>query len=266
MNNLIIYHNEDLDGKCSAAIVLRAIGGTLYGAKHGDDPPAVDNGTRVIIVDFSYPMDQMAELKLACGELVWIDHHKSAILAAAEAGFECAGKRDVRFAACELCWEYYHDDPIPYVVRTLGAYDCWRWINATPERQKDVLHLQYGMRTRPFEPGSPVWDDALGDFYADYVNVGKAIVDYQAQLVAVDHLRATRTLWHGHKALIVNSSHSSSHDWMPYIGDCEILVTFTVLADGKKRYSLRSFGPDVSIIAVAHGGGGHAGAAGYVGD
>ena len=79
---MICFYHDDLDGRCAAAIVLRAFPGAraepaFYGSTLKLDK--VGRGEKVFIVDFTFPGDAMAELLAKTGDVTWIDHHLSAL-------------------------------------------------------------------------------------------------------------------------------------------------------------------------------------------
>ena len=74
------YHNADLDGICSAAIIKRRYPSCqLIGVNYGDNiAPDVNKNEIVYIVDFSFDLDTMETLNEK-GNLIWIDHHRDVI-------------------------------------------------------------------------------------------------------------------------------------------------------------------------------------------
>jgi len=82
MNSLCFYHNADLDGLCSAAIVkhfVKNVNVDFYGINYGDAFPwdKIEDYDSIIMVDWTLqPFDEL--IKLAnMKELTVIDHHKS---------------------------------------------------------------------------------------------------------------------------------------------------------------------------------------------
>ncbi len=163
MKAICIYHSADLDGHCSGAIVRRALGRVaslrLVPWTHGDPLPVFEIGpdTSVVVVGLCFERGVMEDWhRRTRGNLVWIDHHASAI--EEMFGLDYAGRRDVRKAACELAWEFYFpDEPMPTGVRLLGRYDVWDHAHASM-----VLSFQYGMRARVTDPveldADEVWE------------------------------------------------------------------------------------------------------------
>jgi hypothetical protein len=156
VKTVCFFHRADFDGKCSGAIVKMAYPDCeLIGVDYGDAIPTdkIENADKVFIVDFSFSIPDMVKIEEALkgrgGELVWIDHHKTALDAARAAGFHPDGARLIGKGACRLTWEYYvfPGQAIPLAVSLLSAYDVF---DLTDPR---TLEFQYGLRleedTRP---------------------------------------------------------------------------------------------------------------------
>jgi hypothetical protein len=187
MNRCVIYHNQDLDGWMSAAIVKYWYeslypGKTVHlgdivldpddekgrslnfiGWNYGDPIPDLSPYDQVIMCDISFPPTTMSALYTDKNkELIWIDHHISAIsdsIAPADDKIrydrdgspvtvpynEAKGLRYTQYAACELTWKYFFPDKeMPEIVRQLGRYDCFGH-KGTYEEQL-ILEFQYGAR------------------------------------------------------------------------------------------------------------------------
>ncbi len=127
MKNICLYHAADLDGHCSGAIVRLTHEDTIcIGVNYEDKVPweYIDDNTRVYIVDFSFPMEDMIAIQKRAGRLIWIDHHKTAIEAANVCGFATQGLVDIGKAGCELTWAFVRGmQPKPRTVHLLGRYD-----------------------------------------------------------------------------------------------------------------------------------------------
>lgn len=143
---ICFYHRGDLDGHCSGAIVRHNFpGARMIGIDYEDEFPwdKVPRGADVCMVDFSLPMEHMRLLQeLTVHRFVWIDHHKTVIDKAKEAGFSTAGLRVVGEAACELTWEYFTPSILmPHAVRLLGRYDVFdleKWLVNLYTYREDV--------------------------------------------------------------------------------------------------------------------------------
>ena len=213
---LCIYHNADLDGICSAAIVYDyfydakdvSIDGNviLYGMNYGDDFPwsFVDKEEmteedkedcipydKVVMVDFSLSKEDMRRLNNLV-ELIWIDHHASVI----DDNKDIQGIRDVNCAACELTYMYFYtgiayidgapvplsDEDIPKAIRLLGRYDVW------DHSDKEVVPFQYGMKLYDIGPCNSEWKDLLDNslisdsIIKQVIHNGEIIEKYQSNL------------------------------------------------------------------------------------
>lgn len=228
MNPICFYHRADFDGVCSAAIVEKFVPDCeLYGIDYGDpfpwdkvmDGPQVSAAEleagsglprrRVYMVDFSLKPDEMKRLSEVC-DLVWIDHHKSAIEACkAVLPADLPGLRLSSKAACELVWGWFEenhcaDDAVhpfvpdfhvprrfctcnlPEAVRLLGRYDVWDAENPDWPR---IEAFQFGMRTydlmNPADIRWRVFLDPSSEVEPGYVqeaiDSGTAILDYRDQ-------------------------------------------------------------------------------------
>lgn len=299
------YHSADLDGHCSAAIVKAVYPECeLIGINYGDLFPwdRVDvPDDQVIMVDFCLqPFDDMVRLQTHCN-LTWIDHHKSAIEAydawqeqqkaflLPHEKITIAGFRDVKFAGCELTWEYFHpvyrdqrlwptnNDTIlplslPRAVHLLGRYDIW------DHSDPDTLPFQYGIRLAQTDPGrNPVCMEEL--WYPLFLGIpvhrpfsDQIILDGSVVMRYVDQenrkycAAAFETALDGLKCIAVNKILTSSQlfgsVWDP--GKYDAMLTFG-WRNGSWTVSLYSTRPDIDVSAVckARGGGGHKGAAGF---
>jgi len=165
MKTCVIFHNQDLDGWMSAAIVkywfkdrfqtkgLReqcdSFNDTIsfIGYNYGQPIPDLSEYDKVIMCDISFSIEEMEKLRQNFQDkFIWIDHHISAIKATEErTNSFYEGLRDTKFAACELTWKYFFpNEEIPEIVRLLGRYDCFGHKGTTEE--KKVLEFQYGAR------------------------------------------------------------------------------------------------------------------------
>ena len=161
MNKTVcIYHSTDLDGFMSAAIVKhwfinynmnckindeyytaneRVItnkpDNTLHfiGYNYGQPIPDLSEYDQVIMCDISFPKQEMGKLLTKLnGNLIWIDHHISAIndnkeLMSVDTLY---GLRDTKFAACELTW-FYINNPIRNAAIDLTPFNRYeeKWID-----------------------------------------------------------------------------------------------------------------------------------------
>lgn len=267
------YHSSDLDGHCSGAIVLNKHPECeMIGVNYNEtlNKSDITDGETVYIVDFSFSADVMEWLNLKA-DLIWIDHHKSAIEKCDHIE-NIRGIREIGKAGCELTWEFLHPNhEIPHGVWLLGRYDVW------DHEDINVLPFQYGIRnqgdTRPeSENGSELWFNILSDFtdIGRIIDVGLNILRYQA---AQDAMYAKgmsyEAEFHGYNVIVMNKAYSNSKIFdSVYDPDKHDFMILFGVKPGEIKYSLYCDKPeiDVSAIAVQYGGGGHKGAAGFYSD
>lgn len=306
---ICIYHSVDLDGWCSAAIVKKwfldthingvvydnpykgdksIIAGkededslTFFGYTYGNEIPNLNAYDHVIMCDISFPkevMNKIAETK----HFVWIDHHISAIndnasLLNENNVLRPTGKRDVKFAACELTWEYFfRDADMPEFVRLLGRYDCFGH-KGTNEEQK-VLEFQYAARAyfkNPddclemlrFENGEGIIDSIKT--VPNLLNIGKGIYQY----LCTEAIQEYKNIWPleigGFKFATINKQRFNPINFgINYHEDGYDGFACYWFANNKWNFSLYNDNSkvDCSEVCKKLGGGGHKGAAGFTCD
>lgn len=160
---VVIYHRADFDGIFCREIAKKFLpNAVLIGWDYGDpvpDPTVVSADDRLYMLDISID-GLMGHLNL-----IWIDHHKSAI---EKFGNNIAGYRIDGVAACRLAWQWFakHAElfhptagsfsvPLPekqaYIDRTVseplavrlaGEYDIW------DKRDPRADLFQHGLRSQ----------------------------------------------------------------------------------------------------------------------
>ena len=271
------YHSADLDGHCSGAVVKHVYPACeMIGINYGDPFPweAIEENELVYMVDFSLqPFEDMVRLgELA--DLVWIDHHRTAILEAQKHPGFCYGAQLAEGkAGCELTWEYLHEfTPIPRAVYLLGRYDVW------DHQDPDTLPFQYGLRMGTTDPSNPLSADLWASLFANTpqtiqrtIGVGKIVLEYQANqdaIVAKKAFAATLDKYPEYRVLALNHGLAGSKlfdsVWDPGLYDIMAVFRWSQKAKAWK-FSIYTTEPEIDCgtIAKAYGGGGHPGAAGF---
>jgi len=286
---LIIYHNADMDGLCSAAILHKKFPeARLLGYDYNqpfDVEANIRAGEDVVMADVSMSMTVMEAIANRAGKFMWIDHHVSAhndfkayfsdwedcmfgSFSAIDKPLSCLYNNNI--SACESCWNYaFLGQPMPEPVKLLGMYDTWRG-NGTSEWDDVILPFQYGMRVEGFTP------ETLSNWiFNDYANnptraremvgAGLTVLKYQKQQDArlmQKSFDAVCTRKFGSKeirCLVCNGAYSSTafeSKWDESKYDMMVGISF----NGKVwSLSLRTTKDDVdcSVIAKQFGGGGH---------
>lgn len=266
-----IYHSRDLDGWMSAAIVKMFYPKIkLIGYDYGQKLPAIDpwNDT-VIMVDISFPVHNMRHL-MDKNNLIWIDHHVSAIRDIEQAElFDIKGRRDVGKAACELVWEYFSVPPMPEIVRLLGRYDCFG--HKGTKEEKKVLIFQYAARAslRNVDECYKALIDVRDEDIEGWLNVGEGIYSYLCTEARQKYDKKFEVWLDGKLFACVNDWRMNPVNFgIDYHADGYDGFACFWYENGQFTYSLYNDNGDVdcSVIAKNRGGGGHKGASGFRSD
>jgi oligoribonuclease NrnB/cAMP/cGMP phosphodiesterase (DHH superfamily) len=281
---ICIYHNRDLDGFTSGAIVKRKYPEVrLVGYDYGLPFPLRDEeliGEDVIMIDVSLPMPQMFSLALTCRHLTWIDHHISAINDYKNFPTENQGGENITavlengISACEGGWKYlFPDEEMPIAVKLLGEYDTWR--NGDNRRWEDeILPFQFGMRQACNSPESfPEYlfiftdKDIIESPVYGIIENGKTILKYQAQVNELMCKKAAFEMkFEGLRAICLNGGGFNSDVFKSVYDESNHDIMMPFQFDGKQwTISLYTTKKEIDCSAIARlrGGGGHRQAAGF---
>lgn len=225
---------------------------------------------KVFVVDVSFGnrtrflFDEWKEKGI---DVVWIDHHKTAIDDMRD--YEVKGKRCIGTAACELTWEYLFDDiETPNVVELLSAYDVW---DHDRFEWSDVMAFQYGMRGYcglDVDMAAKVMDGDH-DFIYDMIRNGEAILEY-----IVEKNRGEMKMFSfeadifGYKAICMNTTEFNSTTFESMYNPKRHDLMMPFCWNGRFfRCSFYTTKEEVDVSALARkaypGGGGHKAAAGF---
>ena len=266
---ILCLHHNDSDGRASGAIVRYALGSQvqLFEIDYGEPVPweRIQVAERVIIVDYSLSILEMQRIA-ADHELIWIDHHISAIQALGELSNSIAGIRDISAAGCVLCWRFFFpDQPLPTAIILIGDRDIWRQAEPdSPAFNEGLIHEH----TQP--DNDALWLPLLKNepiAIQKLINKGKILLE--ARLVAIRR-QVTRfgyqVGFEGHRTLAINRAGDGDLGHHMLSLGYEIAYCYV---DGYQNNQLTTFVTlyanevDVSVIARKFGGGGHRGAAGF---
>jgi len=279
MSKICLYHGDDLDGICSAAIVKHKHPDVrLYPVSYDkliDYDSIITEGDDVIIVDYVLqPFDHMVKINDMCN-LTWIDHHDTSMCdydqyIKIDGSKKIAGSRSLDKSACELTWEYmFPDIDIPYSVWLLGRYDIWQY-----KESQSVMPFQYGMKLGYKEPESNFfWSRVFNekrddDFIQDIIKNGKIIIKYRTKLnEKLCNVQSFESTLLNHKCICINRAlcGSTVFDSLWDNKKYDMMVVFYICRYGAWNVSLYTDRDDIHVgnIAKEYGGGGHAGAAGF---
>ena len=264
---MICLHHNDADGWSSAAIVYKNyIEETtiknirFHEMAYFDELPEIKKDEHV--VDFSLQGEgQWEELLAITQNVIWIDHHKTAI---DQESFphHLEGSRVDGVAACVLTWKYfYKDKEIPTGIKLIADYDVW-----TFKYKLDTMFFFNGMYAMDGanDPTSLLYDQLLDlndKTWQEIIHEGSYITKYLDKSHK-SNIRRHSILIHfeGLRICVVNSSTFGSPQFDsidPSKYDAVSVYQFT-----GKKWKISFYTPhlniDVSIIAMKYGGGGHA--------
>lgn len=264
------FYHADMDGHCSGAIVRHETGNPdidfIEINYHNDFPFGVINpGELVYIVDFSIQKEgEFDKLLEITNNVVWIDHHTTAIERHSHLSYLKGIREHDKPAACELVWKYFAGDTkkTPRAVKLLGDYDTW-----TFKYGDETKLFQAGIKLEKTHPKSPIWDGLFKDDgkVAQIIYQGDIAIKYRDN-VSENLMRgfSYETVFEGHKGIVCNQGITGSHLFKS-VEKKEYELMIPIVFDGSQwTVSVYSTtGIDCAEIAKKYGGGGHKGAAGF---
>lgn len=284
---MVILHHNDNDGRCAAFIVYMGAKATpteveFYEMDYGRGVPfhLIKKNEVVYIVDFSIEVSEMEELLKITKNVVWIDHHISAIEKYNGYNKEIRGIRGIREvgkAGCELTWEWFFKGEValPLAFELIAKNDVYRFKDDKDKER--VMQFKAGLS---MEEGMENIKGSIGKWYRlfDTNNVikllekGKELLEYRRKM---HEQLCTECGFVGElsgcRVFAVNKPFMSSDDFVGVdVKEYDMLVSF--YWDGEKwKYGLREGNGTVDCSKIADGfmyngrtGGGHKGAAGFI--
>lgn len=268
---MICFHHSDDDGLCAGAIVNH------YGIRddyedqfiemnYGFEVPfgRINPQETVYIVDFSLEPDDMRKLLEITEDVIWIDHHITAIEKYNEFEKVIAGVRSVEESGCMLTYKYFNPNTtsIPLVVQLCDDYDMWKF------EFVETRDFHNGFSIVNHTPLSDIWAQLFFDTNAEdklksIIHDGVIISKYREKLMN-DIITAYgfECILDGHTGFAINQALISSDDFKTIdASKYEFLAGF-VYTGSRYSYSFRSTDLDVRQLCEKYGGGGHIHAAG----
>lgn len=265
MGPLVIYHGGCRDGFCAAWVCYHAFTSKgrspeFHEGFYGQPPPDV-TGRDVVIVDFSYPREQMDAIAAQAATLLVLDHHKTA--EAALAGWSPPGATvvfDMQRSGAGLALDHFfpgsRNQPLWWLVNYVEDRDLWR--QALPEYAAVSAYIG----TIPFHWFD--WDHAAEQPIEDAIVAGRAVEAKVHQYIKEVRKNSERVTFEGYDVPIVNAPQVDISELVGFMANGETFAMGWWRGHGVFNYSLRSKGDfDVSELAKRYGGGGHKNAAGF---
>jgi single-stranded DNA-specific DHH superfamily exonuclease len=294
MKTHLIYHRADADGILSAAIVCHALSlddtnSVLWPTDYPEPCPLLDYRStagpktinvapadRIIIVDFSYPHDEMQALMFHENVTLY-DHHEKA---QQELGhlleFLPHWIIDTKRAGCQIVWDELVGTPRPWFVDLVGWRDLggpWK-PKADPAQSAEAQALNTALFTyAPLDPYALAkfimpanqhifesWMEQAYQLSARQKSLAAAMAPFVEWLTLSDG--QIPVLQNVHPALVSEvCSAIMKHTKHPIAA----VVNRDIKHPYHHKWSLRSIqgGPNCNEIAKRFGGGGHPIAAGF---
>ena len=265
---LVIYHSPCLDGFTSAWVAKQAMGNTaeyVPGNYNNDGTlPDVDNRI-VYLLDFSYPKDTMIKLAVLASTVIVLDHHLSAqkdLEPLLEAGI-IEGEFDMDRSGAMITWNWFFPDrDAPEFIEYVQDRDLWT--------KKLPLCEEVNMAMFSYEYTFENWDQISARHIDDLKKDGTAI--WRKHIKDVHELteQVQYMTIYGYKNIpTVNANYFYGSDLCHILcEDKPFAAYYWINSEGEYVFGLRSNKDfegviDVSGVAKAYGGGGHANAAGF---
>lgn len=264
------FYHEDNDGKCAGAIVKRKYPECeCIPINYGHEFPfnKIKPEENIYIVDYSIEPDEMKYLLELASQVVWIDHHKTAIEKYGSWGQDIFGVRKDGISGCELTWRHlFPDELIPEIVILIGDRDIWKW-----EYGDRTKYTHLGLGLLDLKPESLNWVDL---FKSDPIQMeqilsaGKTISLYKEQSNKnYFDSYAYQAEFAGYDCIAMNKGACGSEAFGNAIKEYDICISYGHFGN-YFTVSLYSEKVDVSEIAKTFEykgkrGGGHKGAAGF---
>lgn len=282
---LCIFHAKCTDGYAAAYAVRCALGDIDFHEGYYNAPPPDVAGRDVIIVDFSYKRDVLIEMARVAKHVLVLDHHKTAKedigdLTAAPKWrlFEriqiaegmpgiILGTFDMERSGAGLAWDYFMEGlPRPWLIDLIETRDLW---NRDSFRWEPARMAHAYLNSFPFTFDE--WDEHMRVTMEEQ---GQAMVLREGAAILRQHDRdveemigATKRRMKigGHDVPVANLGPMLASDAGHVMSKGEPFSASYFDGARGRLFSLRSAddGLDVSEIAKAYGGGGHAHAAGF---
>lgn len=281
-----LYHHNDLDGHCSAAIykyraekdgdsslILREIN---YGYKYEEAFGDLTKDDEVVFVDFCPEKEDYDKLVATVNKVTVYDHHKSRSWINTEGNFFDDSK-----AASMIVWEaLFPEQPLPPSVYATSMWDTWQhdadprivpWHDGCQLLITDpATEDGYAFWENTFENTAPIpenmteeeraarmqWDTVM-----QVINMGMIVSMYKSCKAEANQKNLHDMTIDGKKFLMLNTKLSDSYEFPPVIDDSYFGYGWYWWTGSEWIFNLRSKG-DNDLTSIP-GVGGHKNAAGF---
>lgn len=269
MKTYILYHKNCYDGFGAAyaaktwedSLPKTDIGGEseYIPVAYGEPMPTMEDHSNVFILDFSYPREQLLELKRRMIQVQVIDHHQTAQKDLEGLPFALF---DMKRSGATMAWDYFHEG-IPYPALFPYLQDRDLWTQKLPQTQEVASAL------RMYPMDFKVWESLVNNAGVEKLKIeGDVVLRFTNNIVDIMCQQARMMDVGGYMVPVANATIAFSE-----VGQALLKkypnVPFTAYyldrADGMRQWGMRSRPDfDCSEVAKKYGGGGHKNAAGFV--
>ena len=271
----VLYHASCTDGSGAALAAWMHLGDTrdngevieYIPVQYGNEPPEINEGENIFIVDFSYPRSVIEKMSMKASRIVIIDHHKTAEQDLSEPFENAQCEIDINFdmgmSGPVLTWAYFTLAEVPALLLYIQDRDLWRWeLDDTADIIKG-LSLNEDWREWQMFIDKPELLKQL--------KIGGAAINRYLYIKADEITDTWPTYWNIEQETVPLYNlpgymlSDTLHMALEKYPECSYAVGYFDFPE-KRIYSLRSrkdSDVDVSEIAKKHGGGGHKHAAGF---
>lgn len=281
--DVVLYHDNCDDGFTAAHICRSKWGDdpTYWPVQYGQKPfqniePEVFDGAKVLIVDFSYSLEQLEQIAQRAQSVVILDHHKTAASTLKHLPTFDEGPIsstvwpdnvrvlfDMDRSGAMLAWDCLFGGDAPQLVKYVQDRDLWR--HELPMTKAVNSYVRSFSRT--FENWNEI-AKAIDEKPVEVVSEGKAILRKHQMHVDEICMTCSKGVVAGHTVPMVACPYAFVSD----VGNTLLgmypdapFAACVVYSYAGTTVSLRSMDGrmDVSEIAALFDGGGHRNAAGF---
>ena len=227
----------------------------------------------VWIVDYSIEPDEMRKLLSVTKNVIWIDHHKTAIDKYKDFEYHIEGIRLDGIAGCMLTYMHVLGrnstipvlqivEKAPWFTKYIADYDVWKF-----EYGEKTKLFQIAFTAHNFEPWSKEWEkfyEGAWGYEYELIQAGREMLKYRDGWAASVMEVGFETDFEGYKCFAVNLPRCNSQFFDSVGGTDAYDILMPFYWNGQIwSVSLYSSSVDVSEIAKKYAGGGHKGASGF---
>ena len=279
--NHIIYHDHCIDGFGAAFIAARFFETMdqdymLAPFSYGDylDEDCIEEGDTVFILDFSFAPERLGWIAERAKEVIWLDHHKTAIEAweryKSEGGVTPDNLKlvlDNTRSGTGITFDWFYPNTVrPMWVNWIEDRDLWKFKYGEVSKQ---FHAAISSYERTVEQWHTLLVIGIEGDYEQLLTEGEAILRaHNQRVMEIADGGAVPIVIDGQEGLAANCNGYFASDVGHELAERSgtFGATWYQDASGDIKWSLRAASNnsvDVAKIAEAFGGGGHKAAAGF---